>query len=63
MFVKMNYRVAFNQSFLNDYELDAFLEVPLTVDDSLVKVPFQLEELISEILKNTPKGQMPNFSS
>jgi hypothetical protein len=42
MFFKMYFKESFSQLFLNDYNLDAFLEVPLTVDDDFVDIPEEL---------------------
>lgn len=39
MFMKMYNRESFNQAFLSEYQLDGFLEVPLTIEDVHVDIP------------------------
>ena len=59
MFFKMYFRSFFGETFLSDYELDSFLEIPLTVSDNKAKVPKELESLMLEILRNTATGSIP----
>jgi hypothetical protein len=64
MFFGMYHKESFaGDTFLNDYQLDGFLEVPLTYDDSLVVVPKRLAEKAEKVLKSTPGGSFPAFEN
>jgi hypothetical protein len=51
MFFKMYFRESFGATFMKDYNLDGFLEVPLTNEEIPVTIPLALVELLEEILK------------
>ena len=59
MFFKMFNRESFGDTFPNDYSLDGFFEVPLTVEDPVIQVPKEILAQIDEILKSTSKGSRP----
>ena len=59
MFFKFYFRESFGQTFLSDYNLDSFLEVPLTNEDTYLPIPNDIIELLEDILKQTSKGQLP----
>lgn len=63
MFFKFYFRESFGQTFLNDYNLDSFLEVPLTIEDTYLPIPQDIIDLLEEILKQTNKGQLPQHES
>ncbi len=50
MFFKFYFREFFNKTFLNDHDLDGFLEVPLTIEDTYLPIPNAILELMEEIL-------------
>jgi len=56
MFFKFYFRESFGQTFLNDYNLDGFLEVPLTIEDTYLPIPQDITDMMTEILKQTSKG-------
>jgi hypothetical protein len=59
MFIKFYHREFFGEIFKNDYRLDGFLEVPLTVEEPSISVPNSISSKILEILKSTSKGSKP----
>ena len=59
MFYKMFNREFFGDTFQSDYNLDGFLEVPLTIEDPVIQVPKEIHALMEEILKSTSKGSRP----
>ena len=64
MFFKMFFKENFTSpSFILNNGLDGVLEVPLTVKDADTELPEDILELITEILKNTHKGQTPLFNT
>ena len=63
MFFKFYFKESFGQTFLNDYNLDGFLEVPLTIEDTYLPIPQDITDLMQEILKQTSKGQLPQHES
>lgn len=63
MFFKFYFRESFTSSFLNDHDLDGFLEVPLTIEDTYLPIPNAIVELMEEILKQTSKGSKPQHEA
>ena len=57
--MKMYHGVKFDTAFLDYHCLDGFFKVPLTYENELVKIPSNLEESISEILRNMKSGEKP----
>ena len=59
MFFKMFYKNFFGDVFKADYQLDGFLEVPLTVEEPAIPVPKDITEKMDEILKSMSSGSRP----
>lgn len=59
MFFKMFHRQLFGDNFQSDYNLDGFMEVPLTVEEPAVVIPKDIQAKMDEILKAFASGSKP----
>ena len=59
MFFKMFFKSYFGDVFKADYQLDGFMEVPLTVEEPPIAVPKEILDKMDEILKSMSTGSRP----
>lgn len=59
MFLKLNEHVVFDENFLKQYSLDAFMRVPMTYEHPKLELPENLKEALENVLKNMQKGPPP----